>query len=70
MNKINFRAFACCKNLKKITFKASKPGNVNKYAFEGIKKKAVFDVPNKSISKYKKVLQKLIGFKKGKIVVK
>ena len=70
VNRISCNAFACCKNLKKITFKANKPGNIDKYAFEGIKKKAVFDVPNKSISKYKKVLEKLKGFKKGKMVVK
>lgn len=70
VNRIGYRAFASCKNLKKITFKATRVGYIDKQAFEGIKKNTVFDVPDKSISKYKKVLGKIKGFKKGKIVVK
>lgn len=55
VKKIGKQAFAGCKKLKKITVKTEKltKKNVGAKAFKGIHKKAVFKVPQASLSAYK-----------------
>ena len=49
-------AFGYCKKLKKITIKGIKAKKIEKNAFYYIHKKATFDVANKLVKKYKKML--------------
>ena len=57
VTKIGAKAFFKASRLKKVSFKRSVPPTIGKYAFKGIYKKAVFDVPNKSVGKYTKKLK-------------
>ena len=57
VTKIGAKAFFKASWLKKVSFKRSVPPTIGKYAFKGIYKKAVFDVPNKSVGKYTKKLK-------------
>ncbi len=61
---VGANAFSGCKKLKKVIFKSKAAPTIGNKAFNGIPKKAVFDVPNKSKKKYKKKLKKKTGFKK------
>lgn len=63
-------AFASCKKLKKITIKGSKLNTVKKNAFYEISPKATFDVPNKCIKKYTKLLKGSKSFDNRKLRVK
>lgn len=51
-------AFKDCKALKSITISASKLKSIGKDAFSGISKKAVFKLPKKQLSKYRKMIKK------------
>ena len=53
---IGYQAFAHCKQLKKITIKSTNVKKISKGAFYNIHKNATFNVPNKQIRKYKKML--------------
>lgn len=55
---ISSKAFYKDKVLKKITIKSSNLKKVYAKAFSGISKKAVIDVPNKKVKKYKRILKK------------
>ena len=55
---IDDHAFNNCKNLKSIKIKSKKLRWIGDCAFYGIHKKAVFDVPNKYIKKYSKMIHK------------
>ena len=70
VTEIDWYVFAGCDNLKKITIKSKKIKAIGKRAFSGIHPKAVFDVPDKCITKYKEMLVKSKSFKKGKVKVK
>lgn len=54
---IGKKAFAGCKNLKKITVKSRKLTKVGKKAFKGINKKAVIKVPKKCRKAYTKLFK-------------
>ena len=66
---IGLSAFHSSRKLKSITFKGSKLPEINKRAFYDLHAKVTFDVPNKSKSKYKKLLsnKKVYDGKKLKI---
>lgn len=64
VTKIGTNAFCGCKKLKTITIKSAKLKNIGKNAFKGIHKKAVFKVPGKMLSKYKKKFTSKTGFRK------
>ncbi len=51
-------AFKDCKALKSVTISASKLKTVGKDAFSGIAGKAVFKLPKKQLSKYRKMIRK------------
>ena len=70
VKEIGWYSFAGCGKLKKITIKSKKIKSIGKGAFSNIHAKAVFDVPNKSITKYKNLLVKSKSFKNGKVKVK
>ena len=55
---IGREAFKDCKALKSITISASKLKSIGKDAFSGISKKAVFKLPKKQLSKYRKMIRK------------
>lgn len=59
VTKIGKKAFYGCSKLKKITVKTTKltKKNVGRQAFKGIHKKAIFKVPKKKISSYRKVFR-------------
>lgn len=63
-------AFYSCRELKKITMKGKKMEEIEKRAFGNIHPRAVFDVPNKCIPKYKKMLVASKSFKEGKMKIK
>ena len=65
-------AFSDCKNLKKIEIKSKKIKKkyLEELAFHNINKKAVFDVPNSCIKKYKKWLIETGSFKKKTMKIK
>lgn len=52
---INSKAFYKDKNLKKLIIKTKKLKTVRKKAFNGINKKAIIDVPNSKVKKYKRI---------------
>jgi Putative glycosyl hydrolase of unknown function (DUF1680). len=58
LTQIGSKAFYKDKSLKKVIIKSSNLKKVNAKAFSGISKKAVIDVPNKKIKKYKRILKK------------
>lgn len=53
---IGTNAFWGCENLKKVTIKSSRIKKMGTQPFVSIHEKAVFDVPNKCIRKYKKMI--------------
>ena len=59
VNKIGKQAFYGCKNLKSVTIKTTEltNKNVGSKAFKGTHKKAMFKVPGKKLSAYKKLLK-------------
>lgn len=65
-------AFSDCKKLKKIVIKSKKIKEeyLGQLAFHNINKKAVFDVPNSCVSKYKKWFVKTGSFKKKTMKIK
>ena len=65
-------AFSDCKNLKKVVIKSKKIKKkyLEQLAFTNINKKAVFDVPNSCIKKYKKWLIETGSFKKKTMKIK
>lgn len=67
---IGKNAFNGCSKLKNIIIKSKVLKSINKSAFKGIQKKAVFDVPNNKITAYKKLLKVSTGFKKKTMKVK
>lgn len=68
---ISQNAFYGCKKLKNITIKAKSLTKINKNAFKGIHKKAIFYVPKKQYKKYCKLIKKSkVGWKKTMKVVK
>ena len=70
VKEISWYAFNHCNKLKKITIKSKKIKEIGRGAFSYIHKKAVFDVPNKYIKKYKNMLIKSKSFKKKNVKVK
>lgn len=64
VTKIGTNAFCGCKKLKTITIKSEKLKTIGKNAFKDIHKKAVFKVPGKMLSKYKKKITSKTGFRK------
>ena len=65
VTKIEKNTFNGCKKLKNITIKSNKVIKIGTNAFKGVSNKCVIKVPRKLVKKYKKVLTKKTGFKKG-----
>lgn len=63
-------AFASCKKLKKVIIKGTRIKKIGKRAFADIYAKAVFDVPNNCVPKYKKMLVDSKNFREGKMKIK
>lgn len=61
---IDSKAFYKCSKLKTIKVKSTKLTKLGSKAFGNIYKKAKFDVPNKKIKAYKKIIKSKAGFKK------
>lgn len=70
VSSISTKAFYNRKKLKYIKFKSTTVPKIGKNAFKNIYKKAVFVVPKKAKTKYKKKLTKTTGFVKKTMKVK
>ena len=64
------KAFAGCKNIKKIQIQSKRLQKIGKNAFQGIHRKAVFTLPSSCRKKYKKLFTAKTGYQKKTMKLK
>ena len=67
---VDQKAFAGCKNLKKLRIKSKKLQKIGRNAFQGINKKAVFILPSSCRKQYKKLFTAKTGYQKKTMKLK